>query len=307
MSRSRRLGVILGDSGCWRPHPPRLRGKAVAASEEPRGPGRCRAKPLLTQTWIRRRSGRTTGSRSSRAAQFRVVRGADTGTPSTCPTTASAPIARSRVHNYASLDIPAGAVIDFIGVNRPDAWTRSMGFSLHLPRSSRRIANSSLSYSFPTHDGASSRTSAGPLGILVPGNHDRSFILDVEQAARTVPDELQLRRGLVARLVSDPPASPTSATCRPRTPSTSSSKPSRSRGSRRVAAPAKLLSRRAADARPDGRLPIQGARPALAELRPSLPIEPGRPRAGPVYCWRVFRANGAFHSERIVRTTKEDS
>ncbi len=110
------------------------------------------------------------------------------------------------VHYYASLDIPAGAIIDFIGVNTATTVDAAMGFSLIFRDHLGGFVNLAT-FSFPAHGFATDY--AGPLGILVPGNLDRAFVLDVEQAA--IPD-LQYF-GYVEiwwRLtVSDPPATPT--------------------------------------------------------------------------------------------------
>lgn len=113
-------------------------------------------------------------------------------------------------HHFASLDIPAGAVIDFIGVNNMTPADATMGFNLifrdHLG------GNLPLaSFSFPAHDGFVTDF-AGPLGILIPGNHDRTFILDIERAP---VQDVTTWFGYVEiwwrRTVSDPPATPTFA------------------------------------------------------------------------------------------------
>lgn len=110
-------------------------------------------------------------------------------------------------HLYATLDIPAGAVIDFIGVNTATTVDASMGFTLHF-RDHLGGSAPLASFSFPAHEnGAFATDFAGPLGILIPGNHDRSFILDVERAP---VDGLDTYFGYVEiwwhRTVSDAPA-----------------------------------------------------------------------------------------------------
>jgi hypothetical protein len=111
-------------------------------------------------------------------------------------------------HHYASLDIPAGAVIDFVGVNNMTPQDATMGFTLHF----RDHLGGNLplvSFSFPAHDGFVTDM-AGPLGILVPGNHDRTFILDIERAP---VQDVTTWFGYVEiwwrRVVSDPPATAT--------------------------------------------------------------------------------------------------
>ena len=113
-------------------------------------------------------------------------------------------------HTYTTLDIPAGAIIDYIGVNNATTVDASMGFTLHF-RDHLGGSAQLASFSFPAHEGGGFATDfAGPLGILVPGNHDRAFILDVERAP---VDGLTTYLGYVEiwwrRSVSDPPATPT--------------------------------------------------------------------------------------------------
>ena len=111
-------------------------------------------------------------------------------------------------HHYASLDIPAGAVIDFIGVNNMTPLDATMGFTLHF-RDHLGGTAQLASFGFPAHDGFVTDY-AGPLGILVPGNLDRSFILDIERAP---VQDVTTWFGYVEiwwrRVVSDPPATPT--------------------------------------------------------------------------------------------------
>jgi len=111
-------------------------------------------------------------------------------------------------HHYASLDIPAGAVIDFVGVNNMTPADATMGFTLHF-RDHLGGTAQLTSFSFPAHDGFVTDY-AGPLGILVPGNLDRAFILDIERAP---VQDVTTWFGYVEiwwhRVVSDPPATAT--------------------------------------------------------------------------------------------------
>jgi hypothetical protein len=110
------------------------------------------------------------------------------------------------VHYYATLDLPAGAIIDYIGVNTATTADAVMGFSFFFRDHLGGIANLA-SVSFPAHGFQTDMI--GPLNVLIPGNHDRAFILDVEQAPS---DDLQYL-GYVEvwwrLVVSDPPAAPT--------------------------------------------------------------------------------------------------
>lgn len=111
-------------------------------------------------------------------------------------------------HHYASLDIPAGAVIDYVGVNNMTPQDATMGFTLHF-RDHLGGTAQLTSFSFPAHEGFVTDY-AGPLGILVPGNLDRSFILDIERAP---VQDVTTWFGYVEiwwhRVVSDPPATAT--------------------------------------------------------------------------------------------------
>jgi hypothetical protein len=113
-------------------------------------------------------------------------------------------------HFYASLDLPAGAVIDYIGVNTATTLPGAMGFTLHFRDhlgGSAPLASATL----PTHDGGGFGTDyAGPLGILVPDHHDREFLLDVEVApGLDAPQYFGFAEIWWRRSVSSPPVTPT--------------------------------------------------------------------------------------------------
>jgi hypothetical protein len=110
------------------------------------------------------------------------------------------------VHFLGNLDIPAGAVIDFIGVNTSTDTEAVMGFSLLFRDHLGGFANLAT-FSFPAHSFGTDY--AGPLGILVPGNKDRSFVLDVEQAASATLQSFGYVEVWWRLAVSDPPATPT--------------------------------------------------------------------------------------------------
>ena len=110
-------------------------------------------------------------------------------------------------HYYTTLDLPAGVVIDFIGVNTATTVDGAMGFTLHF-RDHLGGTAQLASFSFPAHGFGTDY--AGPLGILIPANIDRVFVLDVEQAPGLTDYQYF---GYVEiwwrRVVSDPPATPT--------------------------------------------------------------------------------------------------
>jgi hypothetical protein len=114
-------------------------------------------------------------------------------------------------HAYEGLDLPAGVVIDYIGVNSSTTGDAILGFTLHF-RDHLGGTAQLVSRSIPAHGFATDYTE--PLGILVPSNLDRVFILDLEQAPG-VPNSDQQFFGYFEiwwrRIVSDPPVTPTFA------------------------------------------------------------------------------------------------
>jgi hypothetical protein len=81
---------------------------------------------------------------------------------------------------YATLDLPAGAVIDYIGVNNTSDSDGVLGFALY---SRDRYAHKDLlaGFSFPAHGWDTDYSNV--LEILVPDHSDRELVLNVEQAA----------------------------------------------------------------------------------------------------------------------------
>jgi hypothetical protein len=80
---------------------------------------------------------------------------------------------------YANLDLPAGAVIDFIGINNSSDTDAVLGFALW---ERDRFANMAMlsGFSFPAHGWDTDF--AGPLGIQVTDHVDKEYVLNVEQA-----------------------------------------------------------------------------------------------------------------------------
>src|SRR5207248_599420 len=110
------------------------------------------------------------------------------------------------VHFYATLDVPAGAVIDYIGVNSKTDTDSVMGVALW--RRDRDGAKSFLAgFSLPAHTWDTDF--AGPLGILVDSHQDRQYLLDVEQASSPGFEFWAWVEVWWHRSVSDPPPTPT--------------------------------------------------------------------------------------------------
>ena len=80
---------------------------------------------------------------------------------------------------YATLDLPAGAVIDFIGINSTTDTDAILGLALW---ERDRAANMNLleGFSIPAHGWDTDF--AGPLGIQITDHVDKELVLNVEQA-----------------------------------------------------------------------------------------------------------------------------
>jgi hypothetical protein len=89
------------------------------------------------------------------------------------------PYPTADTHYYANLDLPAGAVIDSIGMNSTSDTNAVLGFALWQRD---RHANMTLlaGFSMPAHGWQTDLY--GPLGILLADHADREFVIDVEQA-----------------------------------------------------------------------------------------------------------------------------
>ena len=80
---------------------------------------------------------------------------------------------------YATLDLPAGAVIDYVGVNNTTDTDAVMGAAL-WQRNRDGSTAMLVGYSFPTHGWDTDF--AGPLGIQVDDHVDKELLIQVEQA-----------------------------------------------------------------------------------------------------------------------------
>jgi hypothetical protein len=110
-------------------------------------------------------------------------------------------------HYYTSLELPAGAVIDYIGVNSATLADASLGFHLHV-RDAANVRTTLLSYSLPGH--ADFRTDyTGFLGIEVPENAGHTYVLDIEHPVTQQRSDLGYVEIYWRRRVSDPPPVPT--------------------------------------------------------------------------------------------------
>lgn len=84
------------------------------------------------------------------------------------------------IHYYATLNVPAGSIIDYIGMNTTTDTDGIYGMAL-WGRSASGAMNMLTGFSVPAHGWATDL--AGPLGIQVFDNADIELVVDVEQAA----------------------------------------------------------------------------------------------------------------------------
>ena len=85
------------------------------------------------------------------------------------------------VDYYAPLDLPAGAVIDYVGVNNQTDTNSVMSFTL-WQRHDDGSLDSLYTYSLPAHAGAWETDFGSTSGILIPDHEGKTLILDVHQA-----------------------------------------------------------------------------------------------------------------------------
>lgn len=108
-------------------------------------------------------------------------------------------------HYYASLELPAGTVIDYIGVNSARV-EGLLGITLHVRDGASVTALAS--YAVPAHPGFQTDYT-GALGILIPENGGRTYVLEIDHVANPDPSYLGYVEIRWRRTVSDPPPTPT--------------------------------------------------------------------------------------------------
>ena len=112
-------------------------------------------------------------------------------------------------HFYQSLELPAGAVIDYIGVNSATPGDAALGFTLH-ERDENNVRTVLTSFSLPGH--AEFRTDyTGLLGIEIPENAGHTYVLDLEHASTPEQSYFGYVEVYWRRTVSPPPIAPTFA------------------------------------------------------------------------------------------------
>ena len=112
-------------------------------------------------------------------------------------------------HYYTSLELPAGAVIDYIGVNSATPVDAALGFHLHV-RDADNVRTTLLSASLPGH--AEFRTDyTGLLGIQIPENAGHTYVLDIEHPVINQQSYFGYVEIYWRRTVSGPPTTATFA------------------------------------------------------------------------------------------------
>ena len=85
---------------------------------------------------------------------------------------------------FAALDIPAGAVIDFIGVNTNSDADLTFQFALFERSRAGHVAGL-VGFAIPPHDWDTDYD--GPLNVHIPNNVEHQYVLTLEQAASPRP------------------------------------------------------------------------------------------------------------------------
>lgn len=107
---------------------------------------------------------------------------------------------------YASLSVPAGAVIDYVGLNSTTDTDGVLGLGLWL-RGAGGAKTLLTGFSAPAHGWATDL--AGPLGIQVPSSLGSELVIDVEQAVNPNYQFFAWVEVWWRRTVSPAPGSPT--------------------------------------------------------------------------------------------------
>lgn len=119
------------------------------------------------------------------------------------------------VHYYATLNVPAGSVIDFVGLNTTTNTDAVIGIAI-WKRDRYAVTNPVVTYSVPAHGWDTDF--AGPLGYSVGTNDGVEYVIDVEQAASPDYQYFGYVQVWWRRTVSPAPASPTFADVPPSDP-----------------------------------------------------------------------------------------
>jgi len=112
-------------------------------------------------------------------------------------------------HYYATLDVPAGAVIDFVGLNTANDTDAIYGVALWQKYRYPTLPALLVGFSAPAHDWDTDF--AGPLGIQIPNHVDNGLVLDVEQAPSSTFEYFGWVEVWWHRTISPPPGTATFA------------------------------------------------------------------------------------------------
>jgi hypothetical protein len=111
------------------------------------------------------------------------------------------------VHYYAGLDLPAGAVIDNVGLNTLTDTDYAIGLEI-VKRDDGGNLTGYLGFSAPAHPFFATDYT-GPVGIGIPDHENKAFYIDVENASNPNPQFFGWVEVWWHRTVSQPPGTPT--------------------------------------------------------------------------------------------------
>jgi hypothetical protein len=117
---------------------------------------------------------------------------------------------------FASLDIPAGVIIDYIGLNSTTDTDGALGVALY-ERYADGTFQTVATFSSTVH-GWGTDFNANPIGWLHAGNSGRALVLNIETASLPTEQFFGYVEVHWRRTVSAPPASPTFADVPPSDP-----------------------------------------------------------------------------------------
>jgi len=112
------------------------------------------------------------------------------------------------VHYYATLNVPSGSVIDFVGLNTTTNTDAVIGIAI-WKRDRYAAKTPVVTYSVPAHGWDTDF--AGPLNYAVGTNDGVEYVIDVEQAPSSDPQYFGYVQVWWHRTISAAPANPTFA------------------------------------------------------------------------------------------------
>jgi len=113
------------------------------------------------------------------------------------------------IHYFATLDLPAGAVIDYLGLNTLTDTDFVIGMQI-IKRDDGGNLNGFAAFSALAHPFAFATDYSGPIApIFIPDHENEAFYVDVESASNPNPEYFGWVEVWWHRTVSQPPGTPT--------------------------------------------------------------------------------------------------